>query len=143
MEDFLGRTLLVSEQRDDPAALYAVGEEFRAAQAAKDPVRLRALLHDEVEWVLPGDNAVSGTARGIDAIFERFAAMAGYGLDIQIEHVTAGRDAVALILHNTGQQDGRILDEHLVSVLALRDGKIIRIETYLTDIAMMNAYFIR
>ena len=142
IEDFLGRTLR-PDDRTDPASLYALGEEFRAAQTAQDPVRLRALLHDEVEWVLPGDNAVSGTARGIDAIFERFAAMAGYGLDIHIEHVTAGRDAVALILHNTGHQGDRVLDEHLVSTLALRDGKIVRIETYLTDIDMMNAYFTR
>ncbi|MCU1529008.1 MAG: uncharacterized protein JWP75_2771 [Frondihabitans sp.] len=45
-------------------------------------------------------------------------------------------------MHNTGSHEGRILDEFLVSVVTIRDGKAAALETYLTDIPMMNVYFI-
>jgi uncharacterized protein len=48
---------------------------------------------------------------------------------------------VALLLHNTGNQNGRILDEYLTTVRTLRDGKIARLDTYISDIEMVNTYF--
>jgi uncharacterized protein len=43
--------------------------------------------------------------------------------------VVLGREGVALLLHNTGNQNGRILDEYLTTVCTLRDGKIARHST--------------
>jgi ketosteroid isomerase-like protein len=126
----------------DPATLFAVAEEFRAAQVAGDETRLRAVLSEDVVWVLAGDNTVSGEARGIPAVFARFERLAHYGVHIGIKHITIGRDGAALIMHNTGEHEGRTLDEHLVSAMAITDGKIVRIDTYLSDLNMMNAYFI-
>jgi ketosteroid isomerase-like protein len=126
----------------DPAALFAVAEEFRAAQLAGDRARLRTVLSEDVTWVLAGDNTVSGEARGVDEVFARFDQLAHYGVHIDIEHITIGRDGAALIMHNTGEHDGRILDEHLVSTMAVTDGRIVRIDTHLSDLDMMNAYFI-
>jgi hypothetical protein len=54
------------------------------------------------------------------------------------------RDAAALaglLFHNTGNQNGRILDESLTTVCTLRDRKIARLDTYISDIEMVNAYF--
>ncbi|MCU1530050.1 MAG: ketosteroid isomerase [Frondihabitans sp.] len=123
------------------AARRELGEAFRASQQAGDVAGLRSLLHNDIVWILPGENAVSGEAHGIDAIFGRFAALAGFGVTITIEHIVLGRDGVAAILHNTGTFEGRTLDEFLVSTLELRDGLIARIDTYLSDLDMMNAYF--
>ncbi|BDX35267.1 hypothetical protein TUM20985_58140 [Mycobacterium antarcticum] len=126
----------------DPAALFAVAEEFRAAQLVGDRTRLRTVLSEDVTWVLAGDNTVSGEARGVDEVFARFDQLAHYGVHIGIEHITIGRDGAALIMHNTGEHDGRLLDEHLVSTMTVADGQIVRIDTYLSDLDMMNAYFI-
>ncbi|MEJ1975899.1 MAG: hypothetical protein WDN49_07115 [Acetobacteraceae bacterium] len=51
-------------------------------------------------------------------------------------------DNFALSLHNTASREGRILDEHLATVCYLRDGKIAAIETYLSDVEAMNAFFV-
>jgi ketosteroid isomerase-like protein len=125
-----------------PDTLRAVAEEFRSAQLAGDRTRLRNVLHDDIIWVLAGDNAVSGEVRGIAAIFARLDSLARYQVRISIDQITVGRDGVALIMHNTGEHEGRVLDEHLVSVVAVQDRKILRIDTYLSDLEMMNAYFV-
>ena len=119
-----------------------VAEEFRSAQVAGDRDRLSAVLHRDVVWVLAGDNVVSGEAHGRAAVFARFDQLAGFGVRIGIEQITVGRNGAALIMHNTGEHDGRLLDEHLVSTLAIADRQITRIDTYLSDLDMMDAYFV-
>jgi len=52
-----------------------------------------------------------------------------------------GLHDVAVQLHNTGRFDGKVLDEHLTTVIHLDGGKIRRLDTYISDIAMLNAYF--
>ena len=35
-----------------------------------------------------------------------------------------------------------MLDEHLATVLSIRDGKISGIDTYMSDVDMVNAFFV-
>jgi ketosteroid isomerase-like protein len=44
--------------------------------------------------------------------------------------------------HNTAQCDGKILDEHVITICHLRGGKIFRLETLLSDVPMLNAFFV-
>lgn len=63
-------------------------------------------------------------------------------LRTELLHVLSGRHGVALSLRNTAvAPDGRILDEHLATVLTIRDGKIAAIDSYLSDVGGMNAFF--
>jgi hypothetical protein len=57
-------------------------------------------------------------------------------------HVILGYEGVALQLHNTGQWKGNVLDEYLTTVCTVRDGKIARLDTYISDIPMVNKYFV-
>jgi ketosteroid isomerase-like protein len=67
---------------------------------------------------------------------------AGFGLTFALERILVSPDNFALSLHNTATRKGRILDEHLATVCFLRDGKIAAIETYLSDVDGMNAFFV-
>ena len=62
---------------------------------------------------------------------------------IQLEYVVYGLRDVAVQLHNTGRSDGKVLDEHLTTVIHLDAGKIRRLDTFISDVAMLNAYFVR
>jgi hypothetical protein len=42
------------------------------------------------------------------------------------------------MLHNTGQYGDKILDEYLTSILSLRAEKIQRIDTYISDVPMLD-----
>lgn len=85
---------------------------------------------------------MSGEARGIDAILKRSEILESFGVEIEIEHVVYGFRGVALRLHNTGKRDGRILDEHLTTVCHLDGDKIRRLDTFISDVEMLNAFFV-
>ena len=119
-----------------------IARRFHTALTARDWRALRALLTDDAHWTLPGDNTISGTANGADAVVDRARKIAGYGLNFELLHILVSRDNVALSLHNTARQGDRVLDEYLATVCRLKDGKIAAIETFLSDVDGMNAFFI-
>ncbi|MEU5578967.1 nuclear transport factor 2 family protein [Streptomyces huasconensis] len=123
-------------------AAVALGRSFHQALVARDWDGIRALLQDDATWTLPGDNTISGTADGADAVVERAKQIASYGVDFKLLHLLVSRDNVALSLHNTARREDAVLDEHLATVCRLRDGKIASIETYLSDVPGMNAFFV-
>ncbi|MEU1016125.1 nuclear transport factor 2 family protein [Streptomyces sp. NPDC005900] len=123
-------------------AAAALGRSFHRALVSRDWAGIRALLHDDATWTLPGDNTVSGVAEGADAVVERARRIASYGLDFTLLHILVSRENVALSLHNTARREDAVLDEHLATVCRLRDGKIASIETYLSDVPGMNAFFV-
>jgi len=47
-----------------------------------------------------------------------------------------------LSLNNTARRGDLVLDEHLATVLSIRDGKVSAIDTYLSDVDMVNAFFV-
>lgn len=124
------------------AARYDLAREFHSALITGDLERMRAIMAPEVIWTLPGDNTVSGRAEGVEAVLDRAQLIASYGLTFTLEHTLVSRDHMALALHNTAHRDDAVLDEHLATVCRLRDGKIIEIETFLSDEPGMNAFFV-
>jgi ketosteroid isomerase-like protein len=126
---------------DDDQKL-ALGRAFLAALKAGDWAGLRALIADDAHWTLPGNNAISGRVEGGDAVAAHAHKIAGYGLDFALKHILVSRENFALSLHNTARRDGVALDEHLATVCRIRDGRIAEIETYLSDVNGMNAFFV-
>jgi len=119
----------------------SLATSFIAAVRAQDVGGFNAIMTDDVVWSLPGSSVVSGLAKGVDGILKRARTLGKYGVSLEIQHVVVGYEGVALLLHNTGSQNGRILDEYLTTVCTLRDGKIARLDTYISDIPMIDAYF--
>lgn len=120
-----------------------LAKAFHAALVGRDWAAMRALFHDDITWTLPGDNSISGTAVGADAVVERAQLIASYGLSFKLENILLSRDNMALGLHNTAERDGIRLDEKLATVCRLRDGRIAEIETFLSDVPGMNRFFAR
>lgn len=118
-----------------------IATEFHTALTTGDRDRLRAILDPEVSWTLPGDNAVSGRVDGADAVLERAALIASYGVDFALEHILVSAEHVALGLHNTARRGDRVLDEHLATVCRIGGDRIVGIETFLSDEPGMNAFF--
>src|SRR5215471_14447698 len=107
---------------------------FHRALTTKDWALLRTIMSAAVTWTLPGDNRISGTAEGIDAVIARAELIASYGLTFTLEHVLVSRNNMALALHNTARRGSLVLDEHLATVCTIQDGRIAAIETYLSDL---------
>ncbi|MBF4571896.1 nuclear transport factor 2 family protein [Herbiconiux sp. VKM Ac-1786] len=116
--------------------------DLRSALSTQDKTKLTALVHNDVVWALPGDNAVSGETVGVDGIFTRLAKLSSFDVRIEIQNGMVSPDGVAMVLHNTGTHNGLTLDEYLVSAVTLVGDKASRIDTYISDIPMMDAYFV-
>lgn len=138
--------LPVGDPQDDVslegAADPRIGRAFLAAYASHNWDALRALLHEDVTWDLPGVGPISGRANGIDAVIARVRKIVDGGTQTELLHLLVGRSGIALSLHNTGKRpDGRVLDEYLTTLLRVEGGTIAGIETYLSDVDMMEVYF--
>ncbi|WP_246542678.1 nuclear transport factor 2 family protein [Paludibacterium yongneupense] len=120
----------------------AIARQFHAALIKGDWAAIRALLSDDAKWILPGDNTISSPAQGAEAIVERAQKIAGYQLEFELLHILSGPKDAALHLHNTAERGDIKLDEYLATILRIEDGKIIFIETFLSDVAAMNTFFV-
>lgn len=119
-----------------------IAQNFIAALGSRERNALQAILTDDVVWSLPGSSKMSGEARGVDAILKRSEILGSYGVKIEIEHVVYGFRDVALHLHNTAKRGGLILDEYLTTVCHLDGGKIRQLDTFISDVEMLNAFFV-
>lgn len=126
---------------DDNPKKLEVASAFHTSLTTRDWVRLRGLFTDDATWTLPGENTISGHVVGADAMVERAQKIASYGLNFALECVLISHENVALLLHNTAKRDGVVLDERLTAVCRLRDDRIAEIETFLSDVRGMNAFF--
>ena len=79
---------------------------------------------------------------GANAIITRAQQIVSYGASLELKHILYGQYNVALFVHNQASRGELILDEHLATVCTIYNGKISKIETYLSDIAGLNAFFI-
>jgi len=77
-----------------------------------------------------------------DLMVGRGGRIVGYGLTFTLKHILIGQHDLALSLHNTAKNGNQILDEHLATVCLLRNEKICAINTYLSDVEMVNAFFV-
>jgi ketosteroid isomerase-like protein len=118
-----------------------VAQNFIRGLGSRDANLLRSIMTEDVVWSLPGESPMYGEARGVEAILERANTLHGFNVKIEIEHVVYGLQDVALHLHNTGRCAGKVLDEHLTTVIHLAGGKIRRLDTFISDIPMLNEYF--
>lgn len=119
----------------------ALATSFIEALGKRDAELLRSITTEDVTWSLPGSSVVAGVARGVGGIMDRAKRFAEKSLSIQIEHVVVGHRGVALLLHNTGQSGSARLDEHLTTVIQLEGERIHRLDTYITDVPMLDRYF--
>jgi uncharacterized protein len=119
-----------------------IAQRFITALSNRDANLLKSIMTDDVVWSLPGKSLMSGEAHGVDAILERSETLHRYEVKIELEHVVFGYQDVALHLHNTAKRGDQILDEHLTTVCWLRRNKIRRLDTFISDVEMLNAFFV-
>ena len=117
-----------------------IARTFIEALQSRDSQRLRSVLTDDVVWSIPGTSHASGEAIGVDAVVARGEYLGANGVDFVLLHVLYGWKDVGISLHNTAQRRGCVLDEYLTSILRLRGDQIERIDTYISDVPMLNNF---
>jgi uncharacterized protein len=119
-----------------------IANQFPTGLRTRDWDLLKSLMGDGITWNVPGSSLISGEANRHDAVVQRAQLIVSYGLTFTLKHILIGRHGVALSLNNTARRGDLVLDEHLATVMNIRDGKILAIDTYLSDVDMVNAFFV-
>ncbi|MHB8074877.1 nuclear transport factor 2 family protein [Desulfosporosinus fructosivorans] len=119
-----------------------IAENFLTSYKNHDWESIKKLLHPDIEWTLPGEGKISGTAKGATAVIERVQTIVNGGVVTKLHHILVGQRGLTLSLNNTATSaDGRVLNEELATVLTIQNGLITKIDTYLSDVPMMERYF--
>ena len=103
---------------------------------------LKTSLTDDAIWSIPGTSLISGEARGIEAIVGRAKRLADFGLTISLKMILLGSHGVLISLHNQAHRGLAALDESVAVVCQLRDGKICALDSYVSDLEMINSFFV-
>jgi ketosteroid isomerase-like protein len=106
------------------------------AFASGDNEALMALFDDDIEWVQPGESAVSGTYRGKTELGQFLAGLATKEPIIAPHRFLADGDTV-VVLSEASVGGERA---HSAVVYTIRNGKTLRVDVY-GDTAMMERQY--
>ena len=118
-----------------------LAETFLHAVGTKNWDLLHSIITEDISWTLPGTSLISGEVNGPNAIITRAQQISSSGASLELKHILYGQYNVALFVHNQATRGELILDEHLATVCTIYNGKISKIETYVSDVDGVNAFF--
>jgi ketosteroid isomerase-like protein len=115
--------------RDEARRLLARLHEAQGAFYAGGPDEpLRAMLTDDVEWMVPGRNAIAGEYRGVDEVMAYFARRRDLAARSFRMHpgdlLTGDGDRVAVLTDGTATIGGVEHRWSTVGLYRLREGRV-------------------
>jgi uncharacterized protein len=121
-------------------------QEAYAAFGRGDIQSLLSMLDENVEWVTPGPPdamPTAGTRRGREGVAEFFSTLAETD-QIEVfepqEFIAQGDKVVSIIKCRTRlKATGRAVDDELVHIFTVRDGRIARFREYFDTAATVEA----
>jgi ketosteroid isomerase-like protein len=103
----------------------------------RDMEAVRACLHEDVRWVLPGRSPIAGDHRGPDAIVNDFLAklgpLSGGTFRARLIDVAVGADHVVAVQHATAEHAGKRLDITGCQSMTVEDGRITSVRGHYSD----------
>ena len=96
------------------------------AFSAGDLETVMSLFDDDIEWVQPGESAVSGTFHGKAEMMEHLGRLAEKSVTVKLNRLIADGDTVVALTEVTaGGETGQDAD-----VFTLRDGKTVHVQIH-------------
>ena len=119
----------------------AVVKDFATAVVCDDPIGIAQNAAPGIVWTIPGASAIAGQVTGIDDVIRLADTFSQYDLHISPQGFLFGINTIAVKLHDTGERNGKRLDQDVVNILTVRDGKVATVTATLTDVSAFDAYF--
>jgi uncharacterized protein len=120
----------------EASAAEVVGRFYRAL-GDRDMEAVRACLHEDARWLLPGHSLLAGEHRGPDAIVNDFLAklgpLSGGTFRARLIDVAVGADHVVAVQHATAEKGGKRLDITGCQLMTIENGKIMSVRGHYSD----------
>jgi len=107
-----------------------------AAFSAGDAAGAMENLADDIEWITPGNSAISGTVQGKEAVGALWAQFASKGFTTTPQFWFSDEERVVVLTHTT--IEGEAADS--CDVLTFREGKVVKFQTA-GDTALIERVF--
>lgn len=116
--------------------MQVVSDFVTAVQQGNQEV-LAKLLHPEIKWEQPGNNAISGIKQSNTEVFQMVGSMyeitQGSLLLAEIKSIAVHGNTAACLLRFTGTRPGAELDVDNIDVYTVKDGKITGAKIFSAD----------
>lgn len=115
-------------------------EAFRAGDLAT----LNEVFADNIVFHVPGNGIVSNTYQGKDATFGYFGQLVELTngtVKVESLKVYVSDDQVAMLDRITAERNGKTLNQELVLVLKVQDGKFVEGWDHFEDLAAWNEFW--
>jgi len=119
-----------------------IAETMLTALKTQNWEMFRSIIDTDISWTLLGVSIISGEVKGADAIILRAKQIVSHGVSMELKNILYGQYNFALSIHNQATKGDIILDEYLDTVCTMRNEKIVKIETFVSDVEGVNAFFI-
>ncbi len=96
-----------------------------AAFSAGDAETAMARIADDIEWVTPGNSAISGTRHGKQDVGALWAQLAAKGFTTTPQYWFSDEDRVVVLTHVTVAGE----EADSADVLTYRDGEVVKFQT--------------
>lgn len=109
---------------EENAALVRRGYE---AFSTGDMATLTELIAEDAVWHEAGNGGVSGVNKGRDAIFAHFGeemSRSGGTYKVTLQDVIGGDERVVALHHDSAERDNKVLDQNVVVIFHVRDGRV-------------------
>jgi ketosteroid isomerase-like protein len=106
------------------------------AFSAGDVDTVMSLFDDNIEWVQPGDSAISGTYHGKGELGQFISRLAEKSTTATPRRFLADGDTVVMLGETTADNE----TSEVAQVFTLRNGKTVRVQGY-ADTAVMERIF--
>jgi ketosteroid isomerase-like protein len=120
----------------------ALIRDFYRARAAGEA--LEGFVTDDVVWIVPGENLISGTYTG-PADLRRYInlreELSAGTFRIEIQHVVARERAALLLSTSHAERNGSVMDSPGAALFEIRDGKIAACRLVPSDQAAFNEFW--
>lgn len=117
--------------------------EGYAAFSCGDMTTLAEILAPDVEWVVGGDNVLTGTYHGRDAVFDflgRILGITGGTFIAALEALAEVEPGMVLAyVRVTAEANGLSYDEESVQRLDMADGQVVRFRTFAENTTLFDA----
>jgi len=117
-----------------------VGELMGAVRGG-DVEAASQLVTDDFVWHIPGTSAISGDAVGVEAFAQKLRRLVEAGLRPEVLDVLEGSSHVANLQRNVAESGGHRLDQRVLSVFTITDGKVSRFDTFFSDQPAAEAFW--
>lgn len=125
---------------------FSIIDNFFEAYGRHDLKAIQQVVSEDIKWVFPGHNTLSGTKTGIEEVISFFDKMGGImgKSNVQVEKLVMGgnNDYVLECQHIlTNREDGINFDQDLCVLWIFRDGKLIEGKHFISDQSEADIFF--